>query len=72
MCYAFRNSLRPRCSVLDLVFSKAEIRSFLKADGGLSATWNMCLLDLLCTVMLFLVWLHLYCTEDLHFSAFIL
>ena len=45
-CYAFRNSPRPRCSVLELAFSTAEI-SFSKANGRLSATWNTSLLDLL-------------------------
>ena len=69
-CYAFRNSPRPRCSILELAFSKAEIISFSKASGGLSATWNTSLLHLLFTVTLFLVWLHLYCDEGLHFSAF--
>ena len=47
LCYAFRNSPRPRCSVLELAFSTAEIRSFSKANGRLSATWNTSLLDLL-------------------------
>ena len=44
---SFRNSPGPRCSVLELAFSKAEIRSFSKANGRLSATWNTSLLDLL-------------------------
>ena len=61
----------PRCSILELAFSKAEIRSFSKANDRLSATWNMNLLDLLFTVALFLVWLHLYCAKGLHFSAFV-
>ena len=68
----FRNSPWPRCSVLELVFSKAEIRRFSKANGRLSATWNTSLLDLLFTVTLFSAWLHLYCTECLHFSGFII
>ena len=71
LCYAFRNSPRPQCSVLELGFSKAEIKSFSKANGRLIATWNMSLPDLLCTVIPFLVWLHLYCTKSLHSSAFI-
>ena len=45
LCYAFCNSPRPRCSVLELVFSKAEIRSFSKTNGRLSATWNTRLFD---------------------------
>ena len=36
LCYAFHNSPRPRCSVLELAFSTAEI-SFSKANGRLSA-----------------------------------
>ena len=47
LCYAFRNSPRLRCSVLELAFSTAEIRSFSKANGKLSATWNTSVLDLL-------------------------
>ena len=47
LCYAFRNSPRPRCSILELAFSTAEIRSFSKANGRLNATWNTSLLDLL-------------------------
>ena len=47
LCYAIRNSPQPRCSVLELAFSTAEIRSFSKANSRLSATWNMSLLDLL-------------------------
>ena len=47
LCYAFRNSPWPRCSVLELAFSTAEIISFSKANGRLSATWNTSLLDLL-------------------------
>ena len=47
LCYAFRNSPRPRCSVLELAFSTAEIRSFSKANSRLSATWNTSLLDIL-------------------------
>ena len=46
LCYAFRNSPGPRCSVLELAFSTAEIISFLKANCRLSATWNTSLLDL--------------------------
>ena len=46
LCYAFRKS-RLQCSILELAFSKAEIRSFSKANGRLSATWNTSLLDLL-------------------------
>ena len=38
----------------------------------LSATCNTSLLDLLFTVTQFLVWLHLYCSEGLHFRPFIL
>ena len=72
LCYAFCNSPRPQCSVLELAFSKAEIRSFSKANSRLSATWNTSPFDLLFTVTLFLVWFHLYCAEGLHFSAFIL
>ena len=43
LCYAFHSS------VLELAFStaEAEIGSFSKANGRLSATWNMSLLDLL-------------------------
>ena len=51
LCYAFHNSPRPRCSVLELAFSNAEIRSFLKANGRLSATWNTSLLNLLLVYM---------------------
>ena len=47
LCYAFCNSPRPQCSVLKLSFSKAEIRSFLKANGRLSATWKKSIFDLL-------------------------
>ena len=47
LCYAFRNSPRPQCSVLELAFSMAKITSFSKASGRLSATWNTSLLDLL-------------------------
>ena len=47
LCYAFRNSPGPRCSVLELAFSTAEIRSFLKANGRLSTTWNTSVLDIL-------------------------
>ena len=32
---------------LSLLFSKVEIRSFLKANGRLSATWNTSVIDLL-------------------------
>ena len=46
LCYAFRNSPQPRCSILELAFSKAEIRSLLKVNGRLSATKNTSLLDL--------------------------
>ena len=46
-CYAFRNSPWPRCNVLELGFSKAGIRSFSKANGRLSTTWNTSLLNLL-------------------------
>ena len=78
LCYAFRNSPQPRCSVLELAFSKAEIRSFLKANVRLSATWNMSLLDVL---LVYRVASHssicknynknfyLYCAEGLHVSA---
>ena len=34
LCYAFRNSPRTRCSVLELALSTAEIRNFLKALVG--------------------------------------
>ena len=51
LCYAFRNSPQPRCSVPELAFSKAEIRSFLEPNGRLSATWNTSLLDLLLLYM---------------------
>ena len=37
LCYAFHNSPRPRCSVLELAFSTTEMRSFSKANGRLSA-----------------------------------
>ena len=47
LCYAFRNSPRTRCSVLELAFSMAEIRNFSKGNCRLSATWNTSLLDLL-------------------------
>ena len=47
LCYAFRNSPGPRCSILELAFSTAEIRSFSMANGRLSVTWNTSLLDLL-------------------------
>ena len=48
LCYAFRNRPQPRCTVLELAFSKADIRSFSKANNGrLSATWNTSLLNLL-------------------------
>ena len=47
LCCDFRNSPWPRCSVLELAFSKAEIRSFSKANSKLSATCNTSLLDLL-------------------------
>ena len=57
LCYAFRNSPWPQCCILELAFSEAEIRRFLKANGRLIATWNTSLLDLLFTVTLFLVWL---------------
>ena len=46
LCNAFRNSPGPRCSVLELAFSTAEIRNVSKANGRLSATWNTSLLDL--------------------------
>ena len=41
------NSPEPRCSVLKLAFSTAEIRSFSKANARLSATWNTSPLNLL-------------------------
>ena len=47
LCYAFRNSPEPRCGVLEFAFSTVEIRSFSKANGRLSVTWNTSLLDLL-------------------------
>ena len=47
LCYAFRNSSWPRYSGLEHAFSKAKVRSFSKANGRLSATWNTSLLDLL-------------------------
>ena len=49
LCYAFCNSPRPRCGVLELAFSnlKAEIRRFSKANGRVNATCNISLLDLL-------------------------
>ena len=47
LCYAFRNSPRPRCSVLELAISMADMRSVSKANGRESATWNTSLLDLL-------------------------
>ena len=51
LCYAFRNSPWPRCSILELAFSTNEIRSFSKDNGRLSATWNTSLLDLLLVYM---------------------
>ena len=72
LCYAFRNSPRQQSSILELAFSKTKIRRFSKASGRLSATWNTNLLDLLFTVMLFLIWIHLYYTEGLHLTAFII
>ena len=47
LCYFFRNSPWPRCSVIELAFSTAKIRSFSKANRRISTTWNMSLLDLL-------------------------
>ena len=47
LCYAFRNSPWPQCSVLELAFSKAKIKKFLKGNGRLSAISNTNLLDLL-------------------------
>ena len=50
LCYA-RNSPWPQCRVLELAFSTAKIRSFSKANGRLSATWNTSLLDLLVIII---------------------
>ena len=46
LCYAFCNSPWPQCSIRELVFSEAEIRSFSKAKSRLSATWSTSLLHL--------------------------
>ena len=39
LCYAFCNSPWPRCSVLELAFSKTKIRSFSKANSRLSTIY---------------------------------
>ena len=47
LCYTFCNCLQPQCSIIELAFSKAEIRSFSKVNGMLNATWDTSLLDIL-------------------------
>ena len=69
MCYAFRNNPRPRCSVLELAFSKDEIRSFSKVNGRLSDSWNTSRLDLLFTMTV--IYPASYSTYDSNISCII-